>query len=44
MLTWHASHRPAPRRIDPVRALGDTEAWWGEWASGIDYGAAGRTR
>jgi GH15 family glucan-1,4-alpha-glucosidase len=37
MLTWHASHRPAPRRIDPVRALGDTEAWWGEWASRIDY-------
>ena len=37
MLTWHASHRPAPRRIDPVRALGDTEAWWGEWASGIGY-------
>ena len=37
MLTWHASHRPAPRRIDPVQALGDTEAWWGEWASGIDY-------
>jgi GH15 family glucan-1,4-alpha-glucosidase len=37
MLTWHASHRPAPRRIDPVRALGDTEAWWGEWASGIQY-------
>jgi GH15 family glucan-1,4-alpha-glucosidase len=37
MLTWHASHRPAPRRINPVRALGDTEAWWGEWASGIDY-------
>jgi GH15 family glucan-1,4-alpha-glucosidase len=37
MLTWHDSHRPAPRRIDPVRALGDTEAWWGEWASGIDY-------
>jgi GH15 family glucan-1,4-alpha-glucosidase len=37
MLTWHASHRPAPRRIDPVRALGDTEAWWGEWASGVDY-------
>jgi len=37
ILTWHASHRPAPRRIDPVKALGDTEAWWGEWASGIDY-------
>jgi GH15 family glucan-1,4-alpha-glucosidase len=37
MLTWHASHRPAPRRISPVKALGDTEAWWGEWASHIDY-------
>jgi GH15 family glucan-1,4-alpha-glucosidase len=37
MLTWHASHRPAPRRIEPVKALGDTEAWWGEWASRIDY-------
>jgi GH15 family glucan-1,4-alpha-glucosidase len=37
MLTWNASHRPAPRRIDPIRALGDTEAWWGEWASHVDY-------
>jgi GH15 family glucan-1,4-alpha-glucosidase len=37
MLTWHASHRPAPRRIDPIRALGDTEAWWGEWASHVAY-------
>jgi GH15 family glucan-1,4-alpha-glucosidase len=37
MLTWHASHMPAPRVIDPVRALGDSEAWWGEWASGIAY-------
>jgi GH15 family glucan-1,4-alpha-glucosidase len=37
MLTWHASHRPAPRRIDPLRALGDAEAWWGEWASHVDY-------
>jgi GH15 family glucan-1,4-alpha-glucosidase len=37
MLTWHASHRPAPRRIDPIRALGDTEAWWGKWAGRVDY-------
>jgi GH15 family glucan-1,4-alpha-glucosidase len=37
MLTWHASHRPAPRRFDPVKAVDDTGAWWGEWASGIDY-------
>jgi len=37
MLTWHASHRRAPRRIDPVRAVDDSEAWWGEWASRIAY-------
>jgi len=37
MLTWHASHRRAPRRIDPVRAVDDSEAWWGEWASRISY-------
>jgi GH15 family glucan-1,4-alpha-glucosidase len=37
MLTWHASHRRAPRRIDPVRAVDDTQAWWGEWASRITY-------
>jgi GH15 family glucan-1,4-alpha-glucosidase len=37
MLTWHASHQRAPRRIDPVRAIDDTEAWWGEWASRISY-------
>ncbi|HEU4399899.1 MAG TPA: glycoside hydrolase family 15 protein [Actinomycetota bacterium] len=37
MLTWHASHQRAPRRIDPVRAVDDSEAWWGEWASRISY-------
>src|ERR671924_450247 len=37
MLTWHASHRRAPRRIDPIRAVDDSEAWWGEWASRISY-------
>jgi GH15 family glucan-1,4-alpha-glucosidase len=37
MLTWHASHQRAPRRIDPVRAVDDTQAWWGEWASRIAY-------
>jgi GH15 family glucan-1,4-alpha-glucosidase len=37
ILTWHASHRPAPRRIDPIRALSDTEAWWGDWASRVTY-------
>jgi GH15 family glucan-1,4-alpha-glucosidase len=37
ILTWHASHQRAPRRIDPVRAVDDSEAWWGEWASRIVY-------
>jgi GH15 family glucan-1,4-alpha-glucosidase len=37
MLTWHASHRPAPRRINPVQAIGDADAWWGEWASQVEY-------
>jgi GH15 family glucan-1,4-alpha-glucosidase len=37
MLTWHASHQRAPRRIDPVRAVDDSAAWWDEWASRISY-------
>ncbi len=37
MLTWHASHKRAPRRIDPIRAVDDTESWWSEWASRITY-------
>ncbi|HZD68420.1 MAG TPA: trehalase-like domain-containing protein, partial [Actinomycetes bacterium] len=37
MLTWHASHMPAPPVIDPIRAIDETEAWWGEWASRITY-------
>ena len=37
MLTWHASHQRAPRRIDPIRAVDDSGAWWGEWASRISY-------
>jgi GH15 family glucan-1,4-alpha-glucosidase len=36
-LTWHASHQRAPRPIDPVRAIDDTEAWWSGWASRITY-------
>jgi GH15 family glucan-1,4-alpha-glucosidase len=37
MLTWHASHRPAPRRIDPIRAVDEAEDWWGRWAGHVDY-------
>lgn len=31
VLAWHPSHGPAPRAIDPVQALADTEQWWKEW-------------
>ncbi|HVD13873.1 MAG TPA: glycoside hydrolase family 15 protein [Actinomycetota bacterium] len=37
MLTWHLSHRPAPRAIDPVRAVRDTERWWRQWVGQLDY-------
>ena len=42
MLTWHASHMRSPRPIDPVRAIDETGAWWGEWASHITYRGAWR--
>jgi GH15 family glucan-1,4-alpha-glucosidase len=37
MLTWHASHKRAPRRIDPIQAVDDTQSWWAEWASRLAY-------
>ncbi|HYY74662.1 MAG TPA: trehalase-like domain-containing protein, partial [Solirubrobacterales bacterium] len=37
MLTWHDSHRRAPRAIDPIRAVDDSESWWSRWASRITY-------
>jgi GH15 family glucan-1,4-alpha-glucosidase len=36
-LTWRESHMPPPRRIDPIRAVDETESWWSDWASGITY-------
>ncbi|HEX9343588.1 MAG TPA: glycoside hydrolase family 15 protein, partial [Actinomycetota bacterium] len=36
-LTWQASHLPRPRRIDPFRAVDDTEAWWAHWAGRLAY-------
>ena len=37
MLTWHVSHRPAPRQIDPIKAVRDTERWWQRWVGQLDY-------
>jgi GH15 family glucan-1,4-alpha-glucosidase len=42
LLTWHASHKQAPRPLDAVRAIDETEAWWSEWASHITYEGAWR--
>jgi len=32
VLTWFASHKDAPRKIDPEHALHDTEVFWRDWA------------
>jgi GH15 family glucan-1,4-alpha-glucosidase len=31
VLSWYPSHRSPPPRLDPCRALADTESWWREW-------------
>jgi GH15 family glucan-1,4-alpha-glucosidase len=36
-LTWHPSHEPSPRSVDPEESLGETEAYWNEWASRCTY-------
>ena len=33
VLTYGASHLSPPRRIDPLKALADTEAFWHDWAN-----------
>ena len=37
VLTWHASHEPVRMIPDAVAALGETEAWWRDWATSFDY-------
>ncbi|HMA47652.1 MAG TPA: glycoside hydrolase family 15 protein [Frankiaceae bacterium] len=37
VLTWRESHLPAPKPVDPVRALVDTERFWTAWAGRADY-------
>ncbi len=33
VLTWQASHLPAPQPVDPERALAETSDFWTEWSS-----------
>src|SRR5262245_38101258 len=37
VLSWHASHEPAPPAIDPDDSLEDTTAWWTEWSDTCTY-------
>src|SRR5438132_1421554 len=32
VLTWFASHKEPPRKINPEHALHDTETFWSDWA------------
>lgn len=37
VLTWHASHLRPPPRIDPERALVQTQSWWSTWSRQCTY-------
>ncbi|GLY91669.1 glycoside hydrolase family 15 protein [Actinoallomurus iriomotensis] len=37
VFTWHPSHLPAPRDVDPYEALAGTERFWTEWAAQCTY-------
>ncbi|NJQ02098.1 glycoside hydrolase family 15 protein [Streptomyces zingiberis] len=37
VLTWHPSHEPRPRAIDPYEALAHSVADWQEWAARCTY-------
>ncbi len=37
VLTWHPSHQPPPRPVDPDLALEETETYWGRWTASCRY-------
>jgi GH15 family glucan-1,4-alpha-glucosidase len=37
VLTWHPSHLPSPKPVDPHVALEETEALWTDWARSFSY-------
>ncbi|TLQ46723.1 glycoside hydrolase family 15 protein [Streptomyces marianii] len=37
VLTWHPSHEPAPRLVDPFHALGASVDDWQEWSARCGY-------
>jgi GH15 family glucan-1,4-alpha-glucosidase len=36
-LSWRPSHELAPRPIDPLRVLAETEVYWADWVSSCTY-------
>jgi GH15 family glucan-1,4-alpha-glucosidase len=37
VLSWYRSHEPIPERVDALKAVADTEAYWREWSSRCTY-------
>ncbi|MFE6762868.1 glycoside hydrolase family 15 protein [Streptomyces sp. NPDC057689] len=37
VLTWHPSHSPRPKRVDPYKALENTLTDWAEWSARCKY-------
>jgi GH15 family glucan-1,4-alpha-glucosidase len=37
VIVWHPSHVEIPTPVDGVRAIAETEAWWGEWSGQCTY-------
>ncbi|HUY86050.1 MAG TPA: glycoside hydrolase family 15 protein, partial [Acidimicrobiales bacterium] len=37
VLSWHPSNESAPRPVNPIYAIEDTEVHWGEWADLCTY-------
>ncbi|PZT74386.1 MULTISPECIES: glycoside hydrolase family 15 protein [unclassified Streptomyces] len=37
VLTWHPSHSPRPKRVDPFEALENTLSDWARWSSRCKY-------
>ncbi|WP_330238262.1 glycoside hydrolase family 15 protein [Streptomyces sp. NBC_00525] len=37
VLTWHPSHSPRPKRVDPFEALENTLSDWAQWSSRCKY-------
>ena len=37
VLTWFRSFEDVPDKVDPLRALAETEAYWSDWVKGVKH-------